>query len=448
MRSIRYQSFLLFFAVLALLMAAIVVNRQFTPQGANAATLDEFVYLPVVQSGARPLVGQIVVDPTRPTWLFFNKDDDGDGRLDPLFIAGPGDPEGFLYCGSAIETDPCANDQTAVINKLAGTGANSIYLQAIRSHGGDGDSTHNPFIDHDPNKGLDEAVLDQWETWFTAMDNAGIIIYFFFYDDDACIWDCTSNTVPPEEKAFIQTLVNRFNHHKHLIWVIAEEYSEEFSSQRAANIAAEIRQADERAHPIALHQLDGLTFDLPDDPNIDQFAIQYNSSGQTMHNGVVSAWNDANGRYNLNMSESALHGTGVTGRKNSWGAAMAGAYVMVYTMNIADTPISDLEDLGRLRAFFETTNFYDMAPRDDLAYGGTDYALAQEGSSYIAYAADLSGDIGLKNMTAGAYHFTWYDIAADVTIHQNNKSINAGNQTWTKPSGMGSEIAVYIRRAN
>ena len=37
----------------------------------------------------------------------------------------------------------------SIINKLKGTAANSIYLQAVRSHGGDGSADHNPFIGSD-----------------------------------------------------------------------------------------------------------------------------------------------------------------------------------------------------------------------------------------------------------------------------------------------------------
>ena len=68
----------------------------------------------------------------------------------------------------------------SLITKLKGTGANSIYLMAVRSHGGDGNSTENPFVNNDPAKGINMAVLDQWETWFTEMDRNGIVIYFFF----------------------------------------------------------------------------------------------------------------------------------------------------------------------------------------------------------------------------------------------------------------------------
>ena len=424
-------------------------NKQTSPSSNEpTGTQTYFTFLPIIERSAQPLPGQIMVDSNNPAWLFYNRDANGDGKLDPLFIAGPGDPEDFLYRGSRNSNGTRNGDQMAIINKLVGTGANSIYMQVIRSHGGDGADDHNPFINSNPANGLDDDILNQWETWFSAMDNAGIIIYFFFYDDSACVWGCSGqNTVPIQEQLFLETLVKRFEHHKHLIWVVAEEHQEVFSSQRVANIAAIIRQADGHNHPIALHQVNGLNFALPDDPNIDQFAIQYNVAGAALHNGMVTAWNSANGRYNLNMSESSEHGTGTTARRNSWLSAMGGAYVMVYQMDVANTSISDLEDLGRLRTFFESTNFYEMAPHNELASGATGYVLAQPGISYIAYGTN-AGSIGLKGMSAGIYDFTWLDTITGVTVNQKGVSVGSGDQTWNKPGGLGNEVAVYIRRSN
>jgi len=97
-------------------------------------------------------------------------------------------------------------------------------------------------------------------------------------------------------------------------------------------------------------------------------------------------------------------------------------------------------------SFFESTNFNNMAPHDELKYGGTEYVLASPGDSYIAYASNLSGDIGLRNMTAGKYDFKWYDVTNGNTISQRNVSVPVGDQIWRKPS-IGNELAVYIRRS-
>lgn len=388
------------------------------------------------------LTGQLIVDPHHPQWLKYYKGG-------PFFMCGPGDPEDFPYRGKRNADGARNGDQITLINKLKGTGANSIYLMAVRSHGGDGDTTHNPFIDNDPDKGVNIAVLDQWETWFTEMDKNGIVIFFFFYDDGAKVWN-TGDIVESAEKNFINTLVNRFDHHKNLIWVVAEEYSEAYTKQRVSNIAAEIRIADDYDHPIAVHQTGGLIFDFPDDPNVDQFAIQYGANSPTeLHNAIVTVWNNAAGRYNINLAESSLP-TGTLDRKSKWAVAMGGAYVMIFGMDIEKTPISDLEDCGRLVSFMTSTNFNEMSPHDELKYAGTEYVLALPGKSYIAYASSLpeSGMIGLKNMAAGTYGFKWFDPTKGTTVTQKTVTVAVGDQSWVKPPAVGREVAVYIKRVD
>jgi len=203
-----------------------------------------------------PAAGQIVAHPANPRWLV--RYDPG-GRHKPFFMCGPGDPEGFLYRGKLRADGTRDGDQLKLIKKLKGTGANCVYLMAVRSHGGDGDRTENPFIDNDPKKGLNPKVLEQWDGWFAEMDRAGIVIYLFLYDDSARIWK-TGDAVGMPEKRFIQALVKRFKRHTHLIWCVAEEYQERFSAKRVSAIAAAIRKADDRRHPIAVHKLSGLDF--------------------------------------------------------------------------------------------------------------------------------------------------------------------------------------------
>ena len=72
--------------------------------------------------------------------------------------------------------------------------------------------------------------------------------------------------------------------------------------------------------------------------------------------------------------------------------------------------------------------------------------LAQPGSSYIAYAPELRGKIGLKDMRAGKYEFRWLDCVTGKEVTQTKVSVGAGDQSWSKPSGIGSELAIYIRR--
>ncbi|UCG48298.1 MAG: serine hydrolase [Phycisphaerales bacterium] len=385
--------------------------------------------------------GRLVVDTRHRQWLRRQG-----GR--PFFMCGPGDPEGFLYRGKKLADGTRAGDQAELIEKLKQTGANCIYLMAVRSHGGDGDATHNPFVDNRPDKGLNAAVLEQWERWFAAMDESGIVIYLFLYDDSTRVWD-TGDVVGPQEKAFIRAIVDKFEHHVNLIWCVAEEYGERLSAARVKNIAAEVRAADDYDHPIAVHKNHGLDFsEFAGDRNIDQFAIQYNvRTADELHEGVVEAWRRAAGRYNLNMSEAADYGEGAEARRKSWACAMGGAYVMILGMDIAGTAESDLEDCGRLVRFFESTNFYEMAPHDELKFAATKYVLAHPPHSYIAYTPQATGDIGLKDMKAGTYSLTWFDCATGTRITQPNVKVAAGSQTWPRPKPIAHEAALYITPA-
>jgi hypothetical protein len=285
------------------------------------------------------------------------------------------------------------------------------------------------------------------------MDNNNIVTYFFFYDDDSAgsYTFGGGDAVPAAEQAFIEGIVNKFEHHKNLIWAVKEEYAEAYSAARVSNIAAIIRAADDNNHVISVHQNDGISFNFANDPNIDQFAIQRNASGASnIHNDMVSAWSLAAGRYNLNMSESNQHYNPTSPdrqatRRYSWAAAMGGSYVMILRDDIISTPTEILEDHGRIVEFFEETNFNTMRPYDYFKAGGTEYVMADTTShSFIAYADDLVGNIGLRNMVAGDYDFLWFDTVTGAKERRYAVPVSTGIQYWFKPLGIGDDLAVWI----
>lgn len=365
----------------------------------------------------------------------------------PFFLCGPGDPEGFLYRGTRNANGTRKGDQMALINKLAGTGANCIYLMAIRSHGGDGDTTENPYVNSDLSRGLDEDILSQWETWLTAMDDNGIVAFFIFYDDGSSPFGRdlpTGGELKPEEAAFIDALVARFKHHRHLIWCVAEEYGEGLSPAHAVKIAERIKERDDQHHPVAIHQNHGTSFDFAGRPAFNQFAVQWNvSTAQELHAGTRAAWNSVAGLANVNMAEFANAGTGSVLRKKLWAIASGGGYSMVLGMDIASTPVGDLEDCGRLVRFMEATRFNETSPHDELAGGDTDYVLARPGQVYIAYT-DSGEDLAVS-LLAGNYTVQWYDPAGGVWFDAGLRAVAAaGAITFSKPGSFGAEAALYL----
>ena len=386
-----------------------------------------------------PALGYVTADPDVPHRLRRR----GGGAL---IMCGPGDPEDLLYRGELNPDGTRSGDQEALIGKLAATGANCLYVQAVRSHGGDGDATHNPFVDRDPARGLNEAVLTQWDRWLTPLDEAGVVTYFFVYDDGARIWD-TGDEVGEQERAFVERLARRFGPYRNLVWCIAEEYQERYTPARVSAIARVLREADPGAHPIAVHKLHGLDFtEFADDPTIDEFAIQYNvGSAQELHEGLLQARRDAKGRYSLNLAECAEMGTGADLREKLWACAMAGASVMVLGMDVVTTPEADLYACGRLVRFLEATDLVRLAPRDELARGATRYVVADPGRSYVAYALG-DGEVGLAGLREGRYSLTWMDCATGAMVSLPTVGVGDGETTWVRPEAIGPEAALYIRR--
>ena len=410
----------------------------------------------LARAGNPALVGgrlphQIIVDPTNPAKLVYNKDSNKDGRLDPFFMCGPGGPEGFLYGDISGGDTP-----DTVLDKMIKHGGNCIYMQAIRSHGGDGQPHHNPFTGHDPRKGINRDILAQWEKWFDRMEEHGIVIYFFFYDDGVRIWP--GDEIAPAEKDYIQTIVDAFEHHPNLIWVVAEEYSESFSKAKVSRLAAEIRRADDYDHIIANHQHVGLEFDHADDPIIEQFAMQLGSQSgpySDIHQKCLKALENAKGRYNVNLAEQydwhsklLVAGDRDGVRKINWSAAITGTYIMHLgtwetDRNRKPPTIEMLQDYRRLYSFMESLDdLSSLSPKDNIVRSGTAWILGND-NHLIVYLIN-GGDIRLDlSDTTGQLAVEWYNPRkGDYT--NSNPATGGGERTLTAPDS--NDWVLHIKR--
>jgi len=381
----------------------------------------------ITNSSTQPMVGQIIVDPEHPNRMVYNEVYQ-DGRLKPCFFAGPGDPEEFFYYNT-----------TNNLNLLKARGARCTYIIAYeQDFGGGSPGSGSTFTN----------TLNTWENYITEMENAGIITVFFFFDD--------SQPLPSGWETAVDAIVNKFKHHKLLIWSVAEEYAESLSPAQVSAVADRIKAADDHAHVIGVHQNQGTSFDFNADPDLQMFLIQNNvTTADAIHSGMLDAWANTSGQKILNMSEIADHAKKdrTTVRRWNWAAAMGGASAVqvIWMGRASDDPAwndpGKYEDCARLTDFMESATLLNtLTPRDDLAYGATQWVLANPSIAYIAYSTN-SGPIGLKNMTAGDYHFRWLDIPGGTIVQQTNVAVSAGDQTWARPSGIGNEAAVYIVNA-
>lgn len=403
----------------------------------------------VIDPPDRPLPGQIVRDPVHPQWL---KRANGDA----VFISGPGDPEDFLYRGIRNPDGTRSGDQAELIAKLIQHGGNSIYLQAIRSHGGDGTDDHNPFVDGDPERGLNEAILDQWEGWFRTMDEAGIVIYFFLYDDGARIWP--GEEVGQAEEKLIQALIDRFKHHRNLIWLVGEEALEAYPVERVRAIAARIAHHDDHGHLVGSHGHSTTRFaDWQEGGALDHYSMQFNTASSA---GVHAAAVDA--RRNAEAAGASGHGYQVIYSENTerrengpaaldelraylWDVAMAGVMPMRLGMDIAHTPAEALAACRIQQRFFESVDCGPLSSRDALAAGGTAYVLADPGRSYVAYGRSASDGLGLRGLAGGIYDLRWLDVVTGRTLDLPGVEIATGDAIFVRPPAIGVHCAVWAR---
>jgi hypothetical protein len=411
-----------------------------------AATCAEDQVLPVsatVPPSAHdyPLPGQIIIDPDHPQWLKRHG-----GRH--VFICGPGDPEDFLYLGTRRTDGSRDGDQLQRIQKLIQYGGNSIYMQIVRSPGGDtqGDTTHNPFVDSDPQQGLDDDILEQWQEWFTLIDRHDILIYLFFYDDGARIWN-TGDRVGPEEKAFLKAIVKKFKHLKNLIWIVGEESEERYTTDRVQAIARVIADADPHGHLIGNHQHTGTSFKAWQSTGaLNHFSMQLSETNDRAHAGAIEALREAAGRYQVIYSESTALRTDTDGmRRHAWSVAMGGLMPMLLRMDIANTHHDALRQCRSMQRFFEATDFWTMAPHDELAHAETKYVLADSGRSYIAYGDDVKRQLGIRGLPAGRCAVDWLDCTTGRTENQHHMLISSGDRAFNKPNNFGQECAAWIR---
>lgn len=386
------------------------------------------------------LPDQIIPDPEHPGRLAYNRDRNGAGHLDPFYLCGPGGPEGFLYGDISGGDTP-----DSVLDKMIEHGGNCIYLQGIRSHGGDGQPHHNPFVDHNPEKGIDYEVLQSWKKWFDRMRDNNIVIYFFFFDDEVRIGP--KDRIAPVEEEYIRTVVNAFETYPNLIWVVAEEYDEIFTKEKVGEIARLIRETDDHDHIIASHQLPSLSFDHADDPVIGQFAMQLRSTegpSADIHAKCLQALQNADGRYNVNLAEQydwhsdlleAGDRDGV--RKVNWAAAITGTHIMHLgtweTSRERRPPTTDmLKDYRRVYEFMESIGHLNaMSPHDHLVESGDAWVLAGN-DHYIAYLIH-GGSIELNLSDADTtLKMQWYNPRTGE--HTGKEEIESGHvQSFAAP---------------
>jgi hypothetical protein len=448
-------------------------NRR-TEASAQAKVLDDPAALPgqIIVAGchglpARENTAKMAVP--RPRYLKYN----GGG---PVFLCGPDNPEDFLFRG---ELNPdgtrSGGGQVEAIERMAKAGVNAFHCQMTRmrrcNYKDEGDDTHTPFVDHDPSKGLDADVLNQWDGWLDMLEEKGIIVHLEFYNDATDVemmgWKLDSQgNLPSDEKRWIEGIVKKFKHHKNIMWGI-EESCNKLPAARTPHfkkIAELIAKTDNHNHPIVQSFVvtndpegdfpeGGVTSDeYIGDPYVNVVTwlhvVPHKDDFEKQHQEYLSYYNRDQAKFVVMKNETYHHPRrGRSSRVYMWSCAMTGLHCFEAYHHAGDPKHeATLADDGRINKFMEQTDFHTMKPHDELAAGSTKWVLANAGKSYIVYTYDYSGRMGVKGMTAGKYDLMWFDPTDGDTVMQSGVSVSGGDATWSKPDSIGDEVALYVKR--
>jgi hypothetical protein len=368
---------------------------------------------------------------------------------------GPGDPEDFL-CRSAAE-------RTSIVKQLKG--GNTLYVMAVKTHGGDGPKNCNPWIGGNPAEGLDRAKLDDWFNALQEADRKGVVIHFFIYDDSSCPWgvrsDCKARTtLEADEREFVDALVDRFKPLANLVWVVAEEYPEAVRPQRAAAIAAHIRSRD-AVHPIGIHQLSKDTsFHFPNDNNFDVFLLQLGSkvrSSEAIHDFVQREYTAARGRYAVVLAEvypwhTELIDAGDRAnlRRSIWAAVMGGAAGVLVLGTWATTPPTKamVGDMYRVHALLKGTDATELANAASAKTGTTHYVRKNsDDTKMLVYSRSCTKKPypGVIRLLSGTYRATWMNPKNGTRVTQTIVSDGGAHNFGVPPTGMGAECVIWVR---
>lgn len=396
---------------------------------------------------AQTLPGQIIRDPDHPQWLMRSGGEH-------VFLCGVGDPEDFFFRGTEQPDGTRNGDQDALIDKLIAQGGNTLYVEAVRSHGGDGPADHNPFVNHDPSQGVNAAVLAQWEGWMQRAEDNDITVYFFFYDDSTRVWS-TGNGVGVEEETFLRAIVNAFEHHPNIIWNVSEESEEKHSTAKVQNIAAIISDADDHDHLLGNYHHSSLVFkSWIDGGFLDTYSMHLDVPPQDAHQGAVDARDLAEAAgsggdgYIVTYTEPffANGAPDEVVRQYLWDCTMAGVMPLMYGADIATTSNALLNECRTISTWFEGTDYWTMDNADALGSSGTTYVLADAPHGYILYAASDTGDLGLRGTITGFYDLHWLDVDSGTAVVQTGVTVPGGGASFARPSGIGAECALWITR--
>jgi hypothetical protein len=375
-----------------------------------------------------------------------------------------------------------------VVNYLSSLGVNGHYFLCMNAYG-DGKEAW-PWIAADSIDVYDVSKLAQWEVLFTQFDKMGLMVHFQLSESENTNYleaRDGNGTFSNARKIFYRELVARFGHHMAITWNIGEENEAKGTGIETPNtdaqrkeFASRIRALTSYNDHISVHNGPAGIFDdiFPQligykditGPSLQTYLIKPKRKQEMLSNHEeVKKWVD--------QSEKSGHRWLVSvdepwwGKRPEdleerlrkeviWGAIMAGGHMEFYTGNddVRHIDYSKYEEcwkaMGHAARFMNenlANEMVDMKPNDDLVTGKDNWAMADEGKTYLFYLKDGGeAKVDLSGAKDKKFSVQWYNPRTGGDLIDGTPSIVNGGSEYLSlgipPDTPGQDWVILLKK--
>ncbi|MGD8752183.1 MAG: DUF5060 domain-containing protein [Anaerolineales bacterium] len=352
---------------------------------------------------------------------------------------GIDDPENFL--GDAFGD---WNAKKEAIDYLASQGVNSIYVITNNINGDRKDTW--PWLGDTQSEAkansdrFDLPKLQEWEDFFTYVQNRGIVLHVVLNDDSA--WNGYDHGL------YYREMVAQFGYHPAIIWNIGEEANEIYSNSQQDALAEALQNIDPFNHPVTVHRKADWPF--MDNPNFDLTSIQLGDGADDFSSAKLGDYNRSvidhrdSGKVACHTIPIMIDETprvtsvdGVTRVKMRSEVLYpiyfgGGNYELHYYDKYGGgtATIQDLEpmlnDMRRARQYVESLPFDDLKPCNDLLPKGTRAFCYGKSTQLYAIYIPENGEVDVNLADKNAiYAVNWFNPRTGEVI--NESTIEGGS---------------------
>ena len=376
-----------------------------------------------------------------------------------------------------------------LINYLSALGVNGHYFLCMNAYG-DGQEAW-PWTGADEIDIYDVSKLGQWEVLFTHFDRMGLMVHFQLSESENTNYleaRDGKGTFSNARKILYRELIARFGHHMAITWNVGEEnqapgtgFHEANTHEQRKEFASRIRALTYYNDHISVHNGPGGVFDdiFPQlvgykdytGPSLQTYLIKPKRKADMLNNhDEVRKWYDQSAnsghKWVVSVDEPWFSKSGPEGladilRKDVvWGAILAGGQMEFYTgsADVKHIDYSRFEDcwtaMGHAANFMNANlakAIVNMKPDDELAIGDDNWAIANEGQTYLLYLRN-GGEAWVDLSKAGDERFTvrWFNprTGGDL-INGNPKTVSGGGANVSlgaPPNTSNQDWVVLLKR--